>query len=307
MTDYKGKYLKYKNKYLELKSQLGGAFPFLFGEGGKISIMANITGPTLDRVNQRRVRLGLPYLHTLHITLLEIHINFANVRSNIFYDPQLIDVIVQSFNQHLKGPGVEIASGMGGWDFFGFGPSLENKYWARIYTLPHNFRERVTSFRMAIYDFITAHVGNLTRKFDPRQNPADQHDITNYVIYSTGNGQNRDDELYAVVRDHYHGVDTWRPHISVIRMIELQQGQLQIPGQQKSQRQLFDEVNQLQTTQERSDHITMTIGQVPPISRIRMVTDINQLHISINVPRPILVRAVARLGHPINTEYRRDV
>jgi len=56
--DFKTKYLKYKNKYLELS---GGAFPFPFGTSTKFTIMAKLGSDTLDRVNERRTGLKLPH------------------------------------------------------------------------------------------------------------------------------------------------------------------------------------------------------------------------------------------------------
>ena len=49
-------------------------------------------------------------------------------------------------------------------------------------------------------------------------------------------------------------------------------------------RQLFDALNQLPTTQSRSDQLTQNIGQVNPISNIRMNINVRELYISIRTP-----------------------
>ena len=63
MTDFYEKYLKYKNKYIQLSTQLnliqqGGAFPFAFGDCEILYLMAKIEGDTLDRINERRRTFG---------------------------------------------------------------------------------------------------------------------------------------------------------------------------------------------------------------------------------------------------------
>ena len=274
MSDFKEKYLKYKQKYLELKSQIGGAFPFAFGDGGSIAIMAKITGDTLDRVNERRLKLGLPREDNLHITLLQFFINFNNPRSDIFFNHTFIDTISRAFTTHLKRTGVELDSPRGSWDFLGIRPSLEDKYWARVYNIDPRFEQNVRNFRTDIYNFLNQNVGvdAAHPKFENRGKP---HDNTDFVIYSTG--PRREDELYAIVKNFYYGVNTWKPHISVVKMNEL-------TSSSSANRQLFDRINGLSTTQQKSDAITAHIGQVNPISRIRMINNVNELYISIRTP-----------------------
>ena len=274
MSDFKGKYLKYKQKYLELKSQIGGAFPFAFGDGGSIAIMAKITGDALDRVNERRLKLGLRREDNLHITLLQFFINFNNPGSDIFFNPTFIDTISRAFTTHLKRTGVELDSPRGSWDFLGIRPALEDKYWARVYNIDPRFEQNVKNFRLDIYKFLSQNVGvDATHpKFENRGKPQDN---TDFVIYSTG--PRREDELYAIVKNYYYGVNIWKPHISVVKMNEL-------TSSSPTNRQLFDRINGLSTTQQKSDAITLHIGQVNPISKIRMINNVNELYISIRPP-----------------------
>ena len=280
MDDYKEKYLKYKQKYLELKSelklkkQLGGAFPFSIKAGGSFAIMAKITGDTLDRVNERRIKLGLQPQANLHITLLQFHINFENPDSEIFLDKRFIEEIRTAFITHVKGPGVELESPQGSWEFLGVKPNLEDKFFVRVYRLPQPFIDNIKQFRLQIYRFLSQRV--YVDSANPRIEIRGIHpDTATFVIYSTPRG-----ELYALTRDHYYGVDTWRPHISLLKINELS-----IP--------LIQQIRAQPTPRHQADNIVHTIGKVKPISSIKMNVNVRELYISIRTP-PAQARLNAR-------------
>lgn len=278
--DFKQKYLKYKQKYLELKTklkfkeQLGGAFPFSTKAGGSIAIMAKITGDTLDRVNERRTKLGLAPQANLHITLLQLHINFENPDSEIFLDKGFIHEIRRAFITHVKGPGVELESPQGSWDFLGIKPTLEDKFFVRLYTLPQIFINNIKQFRLQIYKFLTArvHVDSVNPLNQIRGIPPD---TSNFVIYSTPRA-----ELYAITRDYYYGVDTWRPHISLLKINELP-----VP--------FIQQIKAQPTVRQQADSIIHTIGKVKPINSIKMNINVTELYISIRTP-PAQARLNAR-------------
>jgi hypothetical protein len=272
-SNYYEKYLKYKEKYLELKNKLnlsGGAFPFQFGVSTKFTIMAKLGGDTLLRVNERRVALGLPPKLDLHITLWEIHVNLQNPDSEIFYDPRVIQLIIDSYNRNLKGTGVNLISnvpspGIGGlWDLYGFGNDILNKNWARIYEVGPAFVANVQKFRADIYRSLSTLIPGGIQSIGTQSRgtpalpakgakPAKPADMDNFVIY-----QSRGIDLYAIHTPHYTGVQNWRPHISIFQIKELH----------TINPALIAQLNTLPTNQQKSDHIKSIIGKMRPISSI---------------------------------------
>ena len=118
-TDYQKKYLKYKKKYFNStnKNMTGGAFPFKQCDGTSFNIMIKIDGDTLERINERRIKLGLSRKTDLHITLIAESI-ITHIKSrNVIFDSTTIDPIT-----NLK-------SGI--WEFLGRG-DISKKYWARV-------------------------------------------------------------------------------------------------------------------------------------------------------------------------------
>jgi hypothetical protein len=295
--EYYSKYLKYKQKYLELKNNMtGGAFPFKFGYGTTFYIMAKITGETLDRVKERRKKLfdknllnvGVNIDSELHITLLQLHINLEHPNHKIFYDLEFINIIKESYRKNIKDSNVSLSSVktdamgnvLGGkWDFFGMN-DFSKKYWARVYDLPEKYQKNMKDFRIEIYNFLNIRYGikRLKREFRGKGT-----DITEFEIYGTPDGN----ELYAIVVDHYLGVSKWKPHISVVRMNEI------IPSiVTQMEQQDFDTA---------SEYIRDTIGSVKPMSTINFARDVNILKIALNQPNGL------KIGLPTITEFKESV
>jgi len=210
------KYLKYQNKYIALKNSLkGGGKPF--DNNMSLFIMAKITGDTLERINERRrIALGVgTELKDLHLTFLQLHVNMIHPNIGIFQNIDLIECIKKSFIENIINSGIRFesinpATGRGMWDFLG--PSdIVDKYWARIYNFDPKFIENIRKFRKDIYDFLNRKLGQITHRREIRG-----ADNTMYDIFSC-NGN----DLYAIVSDHYYGVENWKPHISVLKINEL--------------------------------------------------------------------------------------
>ena len=268
MTEYREKYLKYKKKYLELKAQYAGAYPF--GKGGSsIAIMAKVTGEKLDRINSIRTKFKLKPEDNIHITLLQFHIDFNNLEADIFLDPRFIDVIKTSFIKNIKNTGIELISPDRNWDFFGMNPTLDTKFLTRVYILPQDFKENLKKFRMDIYNFLNTTLSISKPKYETRGKGTDQ---TEFIIYSTINNSK---ELYAITKNYYHTIDTWKPHISIMKMGEL------IPDPKN--KTIYDKINILQSNQEKIDKINCTIGRIKPIDTINMRNDIGELSISVKI------------------------
>jgi hypothetical protein len=278
--DYKDKYIKYKNKYIKLKSQIAGAFSFEFDNdepisilvnaypfesenGGAISILAYLSGNTLDRVNERRIKLGLSEIKTLHITLLQLHINFSHPDSVIFSSQEFFDAIEKSYLKNLTT--VFLNSPLGNWNFFG---RAENKYWVRVYTFNDKFKHNITQFRLDIYDYLNKNLEKLRKESIVKGNA---YDNTEYVFVSNDSGQ-----LYAIDKQYYYGVENWKPHISVFNFKELNKGS-----------ELYKYIiNDENTKEDKILEIRTKIGNdVQAISNIEFNRDINKLLIAIRYPK----------------------
>ena len=257
--DYKQKYLKYKQKYLEFKSQIGGlpGYPFTYATGGTIAIMANITGDVLDNLIKTTDSLRVSRPTNLHITLLHLHINFANKSSHIFLTEEFNNVVKKSFINNIRIPGIELESLPDSCDIFGQNPSFEQKYWVNTYSLPLRFKENISKFRMDIYNYLNTKVSIGKPTFTNRND-------TDFVIYYA-NGI----ELYAVVKNQYFKVDTWKPHISIILMKELL----------SHNKGLFDEIKRLPNNTAISKKLVES--SICSFSNIKMNSDIKKLIISI--------------------------
>ena len=287
VNDAHYKYLKYKTKYLNLKkSQTGGAFAFK--NTGLFYIMAKISGDTLERVNERRAKLKLPVNSDLHITLLQLHINIANPLSKMFTDDNFYKAIQTAFSKHIKGNNVTLSSQVidpitgkatgGLWDFLGQG-TFDKKFWARSYEIPPQHIEHIRAFRIDIYNFINTFISQngmtLSSKFKTRTMPSDPTDQTQFKIYSTVKGTNRI-ELYAIVKDHYLGVETWHPHVSVIKMSELRS---------RSQ-ELYTTLSGIPSDSVKTKILKSAIGPgVKQMSIIESRRDIDQIRISFSNPQ----------------------
>ena len=285
--NYKQKYLKYKKKYSDLKIQMQKGGTFAFATNGSLAIMLNITGDTLDRINERREALGLAALQVLHMTLLQLHINFDHPDHRIFFNPQFNECIAQAIRNTLNQVAnplilhsLDPATARGRWDFLGQG---NTQFWARVYTIDQNGRDLVRNFRREFYQCINArlsvgliHRRHMTRNYGPGG-------PTEFDIWETRPGQ----ELYAVNTQQYLGVDNWLPHVSVFRIQDLN-----LPTNPNNN--LYPTLTDLaQTTQQKTAAINArihanTVGKGQPdvreISRLNIRKNMRQLVISVRVP-----------------------
>jgi hypothetical protein len=261
MEDFTQKYLKYKNKYLALKSQLGGVpgFPFSFDNAGTLAIMAVVTGDVLASLTDTSIALGLPMPKNLHITLLHLHINFANRNASVFLEDKFNEIVKKSFIDNINRQGIELESTDDACDIFGQHPSLENKFWVNIFTLPERFKENISQFRKDINTYLNTVVGiNLSR--------IENRSGVDFVVYYTSGV-----ELYAIAKDHYYTVYSWKPHISITILKDLQ----------LVNRGLFDEIKRIPTTKSMSDRLVQMSGINSSLNTIKMNKDIKNIIISV--------------------------
>jgi hypothetical protein len=289
--NYEQKYLKYKKKYTDLKIQIQKGGAFAFANNGSFAIMLNITGDTLNRINERRAALGLAPIQVLHMTLLQLHINFAHPQHRIFLDQRFIDCVTQAVRNTLDQvanplilQSLDPTTGRGRWDFLGEG---NTQFWARVYSMDQNTNTLIANFRRAFYqcinDRLTTPLIHRLRNVARTHGPGGHANPTNFDIWETTPGQ----ELYAVNTRQYLGVQNWLPHVSVFRTRELDQ-----PSNPNND--LYPILtNPAQTTQQKTDAINARInantvgsGQqdVRPISHLNIRQNMRQLVISVRVP-----------------------
>jgi len=282
--DYKNKYLKYKNKYLELQNkQIGGAFPFRFGDGNILYIMAKISGDTLDRVNERRKAFKLEDNTDLHISMLQIYLNNKHpLYTRIFINDDFEHAIIKSYDDNILKNNVILTSinpltQRGNWGLLGRNP---NKYWARIYDFD-GYENNIKQFRLDIYKYIESISGKLIKSEERRSNSMDPTDIDDFVIYKTQDGN----ELYAIHKKFYFGVDNWNPHISILTIPELEQSSDRTVSDKMDQNSVISKFNARQTDDDKIKVLRIESGnriQINPISNINLNRDVNELKFSIN-------------------------
>lgn len=210
------------------KSMKGGAFPYERQNLGKFTILAKVTGNTLERVNQRRTAYSLPPLSSLHITLLDFYVNLAHPLSIIFSDPTLHNQIKELYRAIYIGNQLELESKKrnssgaiigGNWEILGGhgrtpDEQFDNKFWARVYTMnPANFN-LFRAFKTGVIQIIQERTGPLNSRKENRGQPPD---VEEFTAYSTSDGK----ELYCVNTAYYGNIISWKPHISVLRLGEL--------------------------------------------------------------------------------------
>ena len=294
--NYEQKYLKYKKKYSDLKFQMemqkGGAFAF--ANNGSLAIMLNVTGDTLTRINQRRKALGLTELRELHMTLLQLHINFDHLQHGIFLGQRFRDCVTQAVRNTLYQQGnplilhsLDPATQRGRWDFLGQGNS---QFWARVYTINQTASALVRNFRREFYNCINnliapatlRHLRNITRT----HGPAGAATPTNFDIWETSPGQ----ELYALKPQQYLGVDNWLPHVSVLRIQELNQ-----PSTRNLYNTLTDATRPL-SRQEKTNAINARISSNLELIGQPRVQSISHLNIRDNM-RQLVFSVRVQAGH----------
>ena len=289
-TVYKNKYLKYKNKYLESQKiqQIGGAFPFKFGDGNILYIMAKIDGTTLDRINERRIAFSLPNNDDLHISLLQLYLNNKHpLYSAIFLNDEFKKVIKTSYKNNISKnnvilQSVDRISKKGKWEFLGI---LPNIYWARVYDFV-GYENYIKQFRLDIYNYIISKAGLLNRTIEKRSNSQNPADVDDFVIYKTQDGN----ELYAIHKNFYFGVDNWKPHVSVISIPELEKSGDKSISDKSNQNSLIYKFNSKNTDDEKTDLLryesskraTAAKATINPISNINLNSDVKKIKLSIN-------------------------
>lgn len=298
---YEQKYLKYKEKYISLKSKMqkGNGFPFV-RNGGTFTLMLVFTGNTLDRINQRRTSLGLlPSVVPLHMTLLQLHINFAHPDHTIFLDPTFYQCVRQAVINILDPPAAPVVpavpvvpvehliltSARGSYDILG---QNATQYWAREYQFN---RQLITDFRRGFYNCINTRVARGQLRHVPGQSRdhGSPGQFTNYDVF-----QNTAGELYAINHDHYFGVQNWRPHISIFRLDDFITSSM--PPLPNPNNDLLPILTNPQTTivdkntavldriRRNRSHLPKHLRRLPAISELDIQRDMRSILISIRRP-----------------------
>lgn len=254
-------YLKYSN--LENDEQVGGAFPFTQKDAGKVVIMATIEGDLLKGIKQRKENLGITTNDTIHITLLDIHINFANDDSHIFKTADFRKIISDSFIKNFKNKNVKLSSPQHNYEFFGPTDDIMTKWWVREYTFDHEYKMNILEFRTNIYNYIDDEIAKIQKGERLKSETVNKkHPLPEdeFIIYSNNMG-----ELYAIHKKHYSSVVNWRPHISIFKIEQIKSSILKYI------------LTELKTVQGKNEIIRRSIkskGVVTPINNIKM----NEIH-----------------------------
>jgi hypothetical protein len=287
--NYQKKYLKYKNKYSELSNklhQLGGAFPFPFSNCEILYIMAKIEGKTLDRINERRLSFGLPNKSDLHISLLQLYVNNNHPDYAIFESKEFKDKIVESYKENIIKNNVVLESTQintkgqkrGIWEFLGRDP---NKFWARVYILNQKDKQYISQFRRDIYDYINLKLGQSSHLTDRRGKAPDEDDFEIYTF----NGQ----ELYAINKAFYFGIDIWKPHVSVLTISELEQSTDQTISNINDPNSVIYKFIHSGSDDQKINVLRSESGSrsknIESISNINLNADIKEIKYSINNPK----------------------
>ena len=284
-----------KDIYLKKNTlnQKGGAFPYSRGQGGKFTLLAKITGDTLDRVNQRRTAYSLQPYDSLHITLLEFNINLDHCAFDIFSNRDFHSRIRSYYREFILANSLTLSSvranGKGGnWEILGgHGRTPEeqfkNKFWARVYTVPdaqqleifNYFRLRVISDIEEILRerFLLGQSENL---ISARERRGVGPDIEEFTTYSTRDRHRNLQELYCVNTNHYGDIRNWKPHISVLKFGELSLSRPDIYSKIEPQVPPVNDAAIIQILQKNA------LG-VEPISNIVSNRDLRTLRISYNI------------------------
>ena len=261
------------------KLMKGGAFPYQKGKGGKFTILAKVTGDTLDRVNERRIAYNLRPLDSLHITLLDFYVNLDHPLHVIFSDTVFHDQIKELYRAIYFGNELELDSikknatsskKSGNWEILGgYGRTpdeqFDNKFWARVYTMNPAHFKLFQHFKLGIIDSITARTGKLTPNTEMRGIASD---IEEFTAYSTQDGK----ELYCVNTVHYGNIKFWKPHISVLKLGELK----------SSRPDIYDSIRPM-TDEDIIETLRKNAPGVKPISNIITKRDLTTLRVSFDI------------------------
>jgi hypothetical protein len=232
---------------------IGGAFAF--NNGDFLNILLYLDGEISKRINERRIKIGLTPLENLHITILTLQINRDNKDSIIFDNRYFYEYIKKKFIKYIIKTDIIFKSNYNEYDFFG---KITNQYWVRQYRLDDY--SCIRKFRKSIYNLFNKVLNNMTFK---EKTMGIGNDIETFMIYSF-NGQ----ELYAISKDKYYGVNIWKPHVSIFKINDLNNNIKQ---------QLVNKTND-----EKIIILKKNIGKVKPISKININNDIKYLIISLS-------------------------
>ena len=286
-----------KDIYLKKNTlnQKGGAFPYPRGDGGKFTLLAMIGGDTLDRVNERREAYHLQSYDSLHITLLEFHINLDHCAFDIFSSNDFHTEIINTYRDYIVDQELTLtsvrANGRGGnWEILGGHgrtpqEQFNNKFWARVYRLSNRQQlDAFHNFKLTVMNIIKR-ILRERRLLGPRddliissEQRGQNSDIDDFTTYSTRDRRGILQELFCVNTNHYgDDIMTWKPHISVLKLGELSAPRPDI------YRQIISPAN--------DDEAIIRILQhnaqgVQPISNIVSSRDLRTLRISYNFGGP---------------------
>lgn len=220
MTDYKAKYEKYKNKYIQLKiiktQQSGGARDY-FKSNIKVHVLAVITNPELiTLLDQQRQELNLWELHRInkeyHMTLMQFHIN-ANHPDSYIFDEKLESLIGKWYDETFGGidnpKGATILKHkMGDYDLLG----QEKKYLVKLYEPLDKYKTVITDFRKKLYKYIDKRI----KKGKSKKIFKKTKDDVEYYIISYGG------QKLLSIPSYYYGIGKWVPHISIADLGEIE-------------------------------------------------------------------------------------
>ncbi len=237
MDTMEKKYLKYKAKYMALKSMLGGGyFKDISGAGQPIPhksyyIMADIGNPDINKAfNQRRdcILDSANAGHNFHITLLTIEINrslkqyadkledsvqVAQGKTTKTLKPILQKMANDAYNDTFRKSRVILNQERGKYNKMGsfFVKRYPISFDAQTLTdSKGNILPTINAFRKSFYDKLRAHLG-VNFIFDDKSNK-------DYALaINPANG----DVIFAVPKYDF-GKGTWEPHVSVVKETDIQ-------------------------------------------------------------------------------------
>lgn len=288
---YYEKYIKYKNKYLQLKQlQLMGGAQSYFPNDCTFYIMASINKKSQIQNNFsnriQRFTKTIPSGSNLHITLLTLHLNKNHPNFNIFYSTNFLNDAVKLYKNIFQNEYLE--SKTGNYDSFGKSQSFfnitpsnlaqikknkESKFFVRKYKLPNGKENLITEFRTNFYKLLNAHLNILTnsnQKFVIKKIPNNPQNIAIEVSYNNI-------PLYAVTT-HYFGKGVWEPHISLFSNIDFY----------NNNQALYSQFQNMLSQNQMNENILMTNylqGVGGNVNQINLINDIDEIIFSYSNPR----------------------
>lgn len=196
---YIDKYKKYKQKYIELKQQIGGSFAFTNGQPFYILYLLDDETTKYAVSERRSILLNNSELirdHNrdnlkLHFTLFNFQINNNHKNKDIFTTPEFIQLIRDAFNENLDKQILIHTTN----DY-----KILSNFYGKEYNLA--YPSKITDFRIRIYEYISR---MLLEGKSPIQQPRGD------FMYLNVNGN----DLIAVPL-HNWGKENWLTHISLL-------------------------------------------------------------------------------------------